>query len=265
MKEKEKKSYTPYIVIAIVAGFVIYKTWQFANKPDALEQALEFLGGVAICLGAFVLFMVVVLIAPSLANEFQRKPLPRPAGLQYEVNAARTKPAVESWEGYGLIGGGVLYTVFSFGLSYLYIGTLIAEIGGIRTIRDINLLEVCGGLFVVLCTLASGIFAVFMMASGISTSIRNRKWMRGTAKACATIVDRQVEETITAFDYKYGGSTLMYKLILQVDDQPGVPEFDGRFIRADVSKRTFNRYARKDGVIIHYATHSPLTFILRGE
>jgi hypothetical protein len=104
-----------------------------------------------------------------------------------------------------------------------------------------------------------------MIPNGRSALVQNRDWRRGTTKARATIVDRREEEIITPEDYRYGGSTTIYVLILQVDDQPEVPELDGRFIRADVSRRIFNRYARKDSVVIYYATHSPLTFILQGE
>jgi hypothetical protein len=100
---------------------------------------------------------------------------------------------------------------------------------------------------------------------GILTLVQNLDWIRGATKARATIVDRREEQTINALDYKYGGYTMTYKLILQVDDQPEVPELDGLFIRVDVSKRIFNRYARKESVVIYYATHSPLTFIIRGE
>ncbi len=194
-----------------------------------------------------------------------KKPLPRAADLQYEVDAARTKPAVDTWEGYGLIGGGVFYGLVLLGFYYLFVDWLIKEFGGIRTIRDINLFDICGSLWVVLITLAMGVAVISMIVNGIPTLVQNRDWMRGATKAHATIVGRREEQIITAFDYKYGGYTTTYELILQVDDQPEVPELDGRFIRADVSERIFNRYARKDSVVIYYATHSPLTFILRGE
>ena len=96
MKKDEGKSFTPYYIAIMVAGFAIYKIWQFANRPDALEQALEFLGGVAVCFGAVVLFMAAVLIATSVANAIEKEPFPRATDLQYEVNAARTKPSSAS-------------------------------------------------------------------------------------------------------------------------------------------------------------------------
>jgi hypothetical protein len=209
--------------------------------------------------------MTVLLIAPPLANKIKKEPIPRATDLRYEVDIARTKPAVDTWEGYGLVGGGVFSILASLGFCYLFADGLIDEFGGIRTIRDINLFDICGGLLGVLFTLATGVGSIYMIVKGIPTLVQNRDWMRGATKARATIVDRREEQTITAFDYKYGGYTMTYELILQVDDQPEVPELDGRFIRAEVSKRIFNRYARKDSVVIYYATHSPLTFILRGE
>jgi len=70
---------------------------------------------------------------------------------------------------------------------------------------------------------------------------------------------------MTVLDYKYGGYTMIYEFILRVDDQPEVPELDGRLIRVYVSEGIFNRYAGKDNAAIYYATNSPLTFILEGE
>jgi hypothetical protein len=262
---KEGKSYTPYIVIATLAGFVIYKIWQFAKQPDALEQVLDFLGGVAICLGALVLFVVVVFLASYLGNECEKRPRPRPASLQYQVNAHRTKPAVDKWEGYSLLGTGAFYTLFGFGLCYQAVAWLVEEFGSIRTIHDVHLFDICGGLLTVPLAFAMGVVSVCMFVGGVRTHVRNRAWMRGAVKAHATITDSRKEQIITTLDYKYGGYTMTYSLILQVKDQPEVPELDGRIIRADVSKRVFNRYARKDNVVIYYATHSPLTFILKGE
>jgi hypothetical protein len=264
MKANKGKSHTPNYIAIVIAGFVIYKVWQFASRPDALEQTLEFLGGIALCFGASVLFIAVLLIAQSLANKIKKKPLPR-ATVQYEVDATRTKPAVDTWDGYAHSGGGVSYALVSLGFCYISVVGLIDEFGAIRTIREINLFDICGGLFGVLFTLAMGVGSIYMIVTGIPILVQNRDWMRGTTKARATIVDRREEQTITALDYEYGGYTPTYELILQVDDQPEVPELDGRFIRADVSKRIFNRYAREDSVIIYYATHSPLTFILQGE
>jgi hypothetical protein len=265
MKGNKGKSYTPYYIAIIIAGVVIYKIWEFASRPDALEQTLAFLGGVALCFGASVLLIAVSLIAPSLASKIKKRPLPRITDLQYEVDAARTKPAVDTWEGYSLIGFGVLYVLVSLGFCYVLVAGLIDALEGIRGIGDINLFEICAGLFSALLALAQGVFSICTVVAGISTLVRNQNWMRGTKKARATIVDRIEEQTITAFDYKYGGCTITYELILRVEGQPEVPELDGRLIRADVSKRIFNRYARRDSAVIYYDTHSPLTFVLRGE
>ena len=155
--------------------------------------------------------------------------------------------------------------LFSLGFCYLSFGGLLDAFAGIRTILDINLVTVCGGLLGVFLTLVMGVGSIYVLVNGITTLVQNRDWMRGTTKGCATIIDRLEEQIITSFDYKYGGYTITYALILQVDDQPEVPELDGRFIRAGVSKRIFSRHARKDSVVIYYATHSPLTFILQGE
>jgi predicted permease len=265
MQGKEAKSYTPYIVIASLAGFGIYKIWQFANQPDALERVLAFLECVGLCLGAFVLFMAVLFLASYLENVCEEKPSPRPASPQYQVNAHRTKPAVDKWGGYGLVGTGAFYALFGFGLCYLSVASLVEEFGSIRTIHDVHLLGICGGLLVVPLAFAMGIGSTCMFVEGVRTHVQNRAWMRGAVKARATIVDRWKEQIITTLDYRYGGSTMTYNLVLQVKDQPGVVEFEGRFIHVDVGKRIFKRYARKDSVVIHYANHSPLTFILRGE
>ena len=265
MQGKKTKSYTPYIVIAALAGFGIYKIWQFANQPDALERVLAFLEGVGLCLGAFVLFMAVLFLASYLENVCEEKPSPRPASPQYQVNGHRTKPAVDKWEGYGLIGAGAFYILFGFGLCYLSVAWLVEELGSIRTIHDVHLFGICGGFFTVSYTFVTGVGSICMFVEGVRTHVQNRTWMRGAVKAHATIVDRWKEQIITTLDYKYGGSTMTYNLVLQVKDQPGVTEFDGRFIHVSVGKRIFKRYARKDSVVIHYATQSPLTFILRGE
>jgi hypothetical protein len=37
VKKNREKPYTPYYLAIMIAGFVIYKIWQFANRPDALE------------------------------------------------------------------------------------------------------------------------------------------------------------------------------------------------------------------------------------
>jgi hypothetical protein len=265
MQGKEAKSYTPYIVIAALAGFGIYKLWQFANQPDALQRVLAFLGGVGLCLAALVLFMAVLFLASYLENVCEEKPSPRPASPQYQVNARRTKPPVDKWGGYSLIGAGMFYTPFCFGFCYQFVAGLVEEIGSIRTIHDVHLLEICAGLFGVPFTFAVGVVSIGMFVEGVQTHVQNRAWMRGAVKARATIVDGWQEQIVTTFDYKYGGYTMTYSLVLQVKDEPGVAEFEGRFIHVDVSKRIFKRYARKDSVVIHYANHSPLTFILRGE
>jgi hypothetical protein len=191
--------------------------------------------------------------------------LPTTTDVQYEVDATRTKPAVDTWEGYGLIGFGVLGIFASPVLCYLSVHGLIDKFGGIRTIRDINLFDICGGLFVVLCFLFLGVSCIYMMMNGILTFVQNRDWMKGSTKARATIVDRRKEQTITALDYKYGGYTMIYEFILRVDNRPEVPELDGRLIRVDVSESIFKKYVGKDSVVIYYATDSPLTFILKGE
>ena len=265
MQGKETKSYTTYIVMAALAGFGIYKIWQFANQPDALQRVLAFLGGVGLCLGALVLFMAVSFFASYLASVCEEKPSPRPASPQYQVNVHRTKPAVDKWGGYGLMGAGAFYIPFCFGLCYQFAAGLIEEFGSIRSIHDIHLLEICAGLFGVPFAFVTGVGSICMFVEGVGTHVRNRAWMRGAVKARATIVDRWKEQIVTTFDYKYGGSTMTYNLVLQVRDQPGVAEFEGRFIHVDVGKRIFKRYARKDSVVIHCATSSPLTFILRGE
>ena len=265
MKRIKWKSCTFYYVAVILSGLVVYILAQLANRPDALKQTLEFLGAVALCFGAFVLITAVLVIAPSVANKIKRKPSPRPAAPHYEVDAVRTKPAVDTREGYRLIGIGAFYMLFSLGFCYLSFGGLIDEFAGIRATHDINLFGFCGGLFGVLFTLAAGVGSIYTIVKGMTILVQNRDGMRGTTKGCATIIDRLEEQIITSFDYKYGGYTITYALILQVDDQPEVPELDGRFIRAGVSKRIFSRHARKDSVVIYYATHSPLTFILQGE
>jgi hypothetical protein len=185
--------------------------------------------------------------------------------LQYKVDAARTKPAVDTWEGNFLTGGGVLYVLFSLGFCYQFVVGLSNEFGSIRTFRDIHLIDICGGLFGVLFTLATACGAIYMIRNGISTHIQNLDWKRGSTKAHANIVDRQEEQTITADDYKYGGYTLTYELVLRVNDQAQAPELAGRFIRASVGKRIYAKYAWRDSAIIHYATHAPLTFLLHGE
>jgi hypothetical protein len=186
-------------------------------------------------------------------------------GNKRESYIARTKPPVDTREGCGLIGGGVYHILISAIFCNLFVAGLIDEFGGIRTIRDIHLLEICGGLFGVFFACATGVGSIYMFLSGVLTHVQNRDWMRGAAKAHATIIDRREEQIITAFDYKYGGYTMTYELIIQVNDQPEVPELDGCYIRVDVSKRIFDKYARKDHVVIYYATQSPLTLILRGE
>jgi len=190
---------------------------------------------------------------------------PETTDLHYKVDAARTKPAVDTWEGYGLIGCGMVYVPASPGLCCLVVHGLVNEIRGIRFIRDIDLFEICGGLFGVLVTLVLGFGSIYMVMTGIATFAKNRDWMRGATKARATIVDRQEEQTITALDYKYGGYTMTYGFILRVDDRPGVPELNGRLIWADVSDGIFKKYAGRDSAVIYYATNSPLTFILKGE
>jgi hypothetical protein len=190
---------------------------------------------------------------------------PETTDLQYKVDAARTKPAVDTWEGYGLMGCGAFYVIFSVGFSCLLLHALITEVGSIRFIRDIDLFEICGGLFGVLVTLVLGFGSIYMVMTGISTFIKNQNWMRGATKARATIIDRREEQTITAIDYKYGGYTMTYGFILRVDDRPEVSELNGRLIWADVSEGIFKKYAGRDSVVIYYATDSPLTFILKGE
>jgi hypothetical protein len=114
--------------------------------------------------------------------------------------------------------------------------------------------------------LAGAVLWIYVfVVEGIPTFLQARHWMRGTTKARAIIIDRREEEAVTREDYRYGGSTMTYVLILQVVDQPEVPELNNRFILADVSYRLFNKYARKDSVVISYATGSPLTLILQGE
>jgi hypothetical protein len=184
---------------------------------------------------------------------------------RYKVDAIRIKPDVDTFEGYGHIGFGVLYVLLSLCFCYQFVGGLINEFVSIRSISDIHLFNICAGLLGVPFTLATGIGSIYIISTGVPIFIRNREWMRHTTKARATIIDRQKEQIITSDDYKYGGYTMSYALILKVNDRPEVPELDGRLIRANVSEQIFKRCTRKSSVIIYYATHSPLTFILWGE
>ncbi len=129
----------------------------------------------------------------------------------------------------------------------------------------IDLSNLFGLLFFALFALVQAAISILMIMNGMAIYAHNQSWMRGATEARAAIIDRREQQTITAFDYQYGGYTVTYELILQVEGQPEVPELSGRFIQADVSERIFRKYARKDRVVIYYATQSPLTLILHGE
>ena len=254
MKKKKSISHTTYFFVMIIAGFIIYKIWQFAVQPNALEKTIEFISVAALCIGAFVIFMAVLLITPSISNKIKKKPSSKATDLQYEVNAVRTKPAVNTWEGYGLIGGGVFYILFSLGICYIYIFWF--------THGSINgFWEICSTLFSLFLALAMGIGSIYMLAKGIDTFTQNQDWMKGATKAHVSIVDRREDQ----YEYDQYTNIMTYDLILQVDDKPEIPELNDRFIRAEVSKRIFNKYAPKSSAVIYYATDSPLTFILQGE
>ncbi len=111
MKTQKSRSYIPYTIGILIAVFVIYRIQQFVSRPDALEKTLEFLSGIALCFGAVVLFIAVALIAPSLASRIKKKPHLKATDLHYEVDAVRTRPAVDSLKAYSLLGGGVFYNV----------------------------------------------------------------------------------------------------------------------------------------------------------
>ena len=265
MKTQNSRSYIPYTIGILIAVFVIYKIQQFVSRPDAFEKTLEFLSGIALCFGAVVLFMAVALIAPSLASRIKEKPYLKTTDLHYEVDAVRTRPAVDSLKAYGLLGGGVFYNVWMLGFGYMVVARLIDEVQGIHIIRAIDLSNLFGLLFFALFALVHAAISILVIMNGMAIYVHNQSWMRGATEARAAIIDRREQQTITEFDYEYGGYTVTYELILQVEGQPGVPELSGRFIQADVSERIFRKYARKDRVVIYYATQSPLTLILHGE
>ena len=265
MKTQKSRSYIPYYIGILIAVFVIYKTQKFVSRPDALEKTLELLSAVALCFGAVVLFMAVAFIAPSLASRIKKKPHLKATDLHYEVDAVRTRPAVDSLEAYSLLGSGVLSGVVVLGLGYMVVAGLIDEVQGIHTIRAIDLSNLFGVLFYALFALVQAAISILMIMNGMAIYAQNQSWMRGATEARAAIIDRREQQIITEFDYQYGGYTVAYELILQVEGQPEVPELSGRFIQADVSARIFKKYARKDSVVIYYATQSPLTLILRGE
>lgn len=196
-----------------------------------------------------------------------KKPLPRATNLPYEVDAARTKPAFGTGrEACGLIGGGVLSGLVALGLGWLFAHALIGAFGGIRAIRDVRGSGVCGGMLGVLAAPLVGLQALMLLTEGLSILVKRRHWRRRTSKARASIIDTLTEESFASeMDYNYNVLTISYFLIMRVDDHLGVPELDDRFIRAEVSQRIFNRYARKRSAVIYYATHSPLALILRGE
>lgn len=177
----------------------------------------------------------------------------------------RKKPDFDTWEARGLVVSGSVLALLGFGFCYLMIVGLINELKSIRRIGDINLPEICAGLFGPPLALVGSVGPICWIVNGTGILIQKRNWMRGTAKARTTIVDRREVQSITAFDYKYGGYTVEYEFILQATGQQGVPALDGQFIRATVSKRIYNRYAHRDSVDIYYSTDSPLTFMIRGE
>jgi hypothetical protein len=179
--------------------------------------------------------------------------------LQYEVDANRMKPDVNTSGAYTIIGAGVIYLLVSLVFCYLFMSGLIDEF------TRANLISICGGLFAVLFFFAFGVGTIFLIKNGLSWYNETADWMRSATKSHATIIDIQENKVITQMDYRYGGYTMKYYLILQVNDQPAVQELDGRVIRVEVSKRIFDRYARKDRVVIYFDKSSPLTFILEGE
>lgn len=266
MKRNEGRSYGRYTISILVAAFLVYRIWQFARRPDALEQTLEFLGGAALCIAAPVLFMAVLLLVPYLAAKLEKKPLPRPTDFHYKVDTVRTKPDFDTREAWSQVGVGVLSVATLLGAWYLLIDGLMQTFGSTHEIGDVRFfLKVCGSSLGVLLALAAAAVPILMGMIGMATLVRYQTWLGGAARARAAIVDRQEKQIVIGSD-KYGEYTgTAYELILHVDDHPEVPELDGRFIRADVSKRVFRRYTRKRTAVIHYAPDSPLTFVLQGE
>lgn len=253
MKGNKEKSYISYYIATVVAGFVIYKIWQLANRPDALKKTLEFLGTVALCFGAFVLFIAVLLIATSLANKIKKKPVRKTTDIQYELYDFRKKPDFDTREAYlSIVYGGVVGFIW-LGVCYLVIVGFVSVLRGTRGARDMNWSsQICLGL----CSLPAALFSIQVMMEGIVTLIQRRNWLRGTTKAQAAIIDGREIYT------PYGNC---YEFILQATDEQGVTALDGQFIRAGVSKRIYDRYAQYDSVEIYYSTDSPLTFMIRGE
>jgi hypothetical protein len=98
----------------------------------------------------------------------------------------------------------------------MFAAGLIDEFGSIRTIRDINLSEICDSLFGGLFMLATGpTSTIYMTGAGKRTFLQSRDWMRGATIARAAIVDGCENRTVTMDDYKYGRYSTNYAVILR--------------------------------------------------
>ena len=55
-------------IVSIIALFILYQVIKFIRQPDALLQLIEFFTAVGICLGVFILFLIVIFIYQSISD-----------------------------------------------------------------------------------------------------------------------------------------------------------------------------------------------------
>src|SRR5512146_2215311 len=64
-EETSGSCYCAFIAFGL-AIYVLYQAWRFLARPDALEQIGELLGGIGLCLGAGLVFILTLSIGSSI-------------------------------------------------------------------------------------------------------------------------------------------------------------------------------------------------------
>jgi hypothetical protein len=103
---------------------------------------------------------------------------------------------------------------------------------------------------------------VKMFLDGISILVKKGNWMRGTTSAQARIVDRE-ELFVDGGYYESGRCT--YSLTFETSHVQAIASSDQQTIKASVSKRIYDRYARRDIARIYYSVADPFMFLIDGE
>ena len=254
MNQSKDRSSCSYLIALVVIGAMIYGAWRFFSNPDALEELVELVTGAAMCAGAAVLAIVLMLVVPKLFPKATVIPVKQSA-VRYEATVRRTRPDFDTREAFGNIMIG-LFVGLASTFFVLLLGTGLWD--GLGNMKS-GL--ICLGLFLTLVILCQAGMSVKVVVDAVSVLFKKRGWTRRAASAQATIVDRNAFYEV---DY-YGGEHFHYELVLRVEADPVVAELDGQLVGVRVSRGIYKRNAFRDTVRVWYSVESPLTLLIKGE